>query len=336
MTRSISITTDPETWRAALVEIGGYDFHHTYDFHAISQSEGEGDPLLVLGTEDGKPAFAMPLLSRSIPNTSHRDLTSAYGYPGPVYKVPEDAEAWLDDAFKALADQSFVSVFGRLHPVHNHALIEAEPSFVRRLGEVIAADLSRPENELKKEIRGLKNGTIKKIEKTGVTLRESRDPSDVPDFQRIYRATMDRLDASPYYYFSDAYISALLAAEDFAARLVFADLDGQPIGATIMIETASFQQYYLSGTDPEHFRLSPVSLLLAREIFAAKERHHSHFILGGGYGGADSGLAKFKLGFSKTTLPAGLLCKVLDAAAYNALSAGSQDTGFFPLYRQPA
>jgi len=65
---------------------GSFDFVHTYDFHRLSQLNGEGEPVLfVAKSRHGTVQACWPLLRRNIPNTGLFDLTSVYGYAGPVF-----------------------------------------------------------------------------------------------------------------------------------------------------------------------------------------------------------------------------------------------------------
>lgn len=335
MTLSFDILSDAEGWTRTLASFPDYDFHQSFEFHAISHRNGEGDPVMVRALEGDTPVMAWPLLSRPIPGSEMKDLGSVYGYPGPLFAASVSQIEMLRKALEYLSGSGFVSVASRLHPVANAPLLSmAEAPEIRKIGDIVAADLSREQAELKREIRGAKNGTIKKIEKAGVTTRQSRNPRDTPIFQKIYQETMDRIAATPYYYFTDNYLNALLAADSFEASYVFAELDGTPIAAASIIDTPHYRQYYLSGTATAHSRLSPMSLILRDQIFDAKQAGKKWFILGGGLGGKEDSLTLFKRGFSKIMLPAGLICSVLDQDTYDQLSVGkNKDSGFFPAYR---
>ncbi len=335
MNVTFDIVGDPSSWTDLMHPFPQADFHHSPEFHAISQQNGEGEPVLLTARADGRPLMAWPMLARDIPGSDARDLGSVYGYPGPLFAADVDQYGVLQHALEYLKSTGFVSVSARLHPIANAPLLSQERTDIRQIGQIVAADLSRDVVELKREIRGAKNGTIKKIEKSGVSLRQSRDPADTPIFQSIYRETMDRIGAAPYYYFPDSYMDALLASESFDASYVFAELDGQAIAASSIIETSHYRQYYLSGTATDHTRLSPMSLILRDQIFEAKQSGRKWFVLGGGLGGKEDSLTQFKLGFSKTTLPAGLICKILDPAVYTELAGSAATDGYFPAYRQP-
>ena len=60
--------------------------------------------------------------------------------------------------------------------------------------------------------------------------------------------------------------------------------------------------------------------------------------LGGGAGSGDGsdGLAAFKRGFANGEVMAHVCGAVLDRAAYDRLSGGRAEAGFFPAYRAPA
>lgn len=335
MNLTFNFITDEAQWSAALSTFQNVDFHHTYAFHKISLDNGEGEPLLLVANDGDTLIMVWSLLSRVIPGTTHKDLGTVYGYPGPLSIGRHPLIDVLREAFVWLAEKGYVSVVGRLHPIANVDLLGGQDyPEVRKLGTVVAVDLKRDIAELKREIRGAKNGTIKKIEKSGVTIRQSRSPVDTPVFQSIYSETMDRIGADSYYYFKNEYLNSLLSADCFDACYQFAELEGEVIAAASIIDTKEVRQYYLSGTSSEHSRLSPMSLVLRDQIFDAKEQGLSWFILGGGLGGQVDSLTHYKLGFSKTTFTAGLICKNLRPELYSELS-GSRDIDFFPAYRAP-
>jgi hypothetical protein len=75
----------------------------------------------------------------------------------------------------------------------------------------------------------------------------------------------------------------------------------------------------------------------------AKERKNLWMHLGGGVGGKQDSLFRFKAGFSHSRHPFRTLRVVLDKAAYAELVRAHDPTvdptqldGFFPLYRRPA
>ncbi len=80
----IKVIEDGTSWKKTLELIGTYDFYHTYDYHQLSKKEGEKPILVVYEEENTK--LAVPFLKRDIKGTPYADLTSVYGYAGPIAK----------------------------------------------------------------------------------------------------------------------------------------------------------------------------------------------------------------------------------------------------------
>jgi hypothetical protein len=90
--------------------------------------------------------------------------------------------------------------------------------------------------------------------------------------------------------------------------------------------------YFLGGTADEHLGASPFKNAVEAMIELASERHEP-LSLGGGVREGDS-LEEFKRGFANASAPFHTCEIVGDRDAYDRLSAGREDSGFFPLYRE--
>ena len=79
----ISIIEESQKWKETLLTFDHYDFYHTYDYHMISKKVDE-KPILVhfMGQNF---SVAIPFLLRPIANSPFFDLTSVYGYAGPIF-----------------------------------------------------------------------------------------------------------------------------------------------------------------------------------------------------------------------------------------------------------
>ena len=81
---SFKIIKNKTEWGNVLSKVDCYDFYHTFDYHDLSKKINE-TPILIT-YEQGEKLIAIPFLYRGIYNTNYYDLTSVYGYAGPLTK----------------------------------------------------------------------------------------------------------------------------------------------------------------------------------------------------------------------------------------------------------
>lgn len=322
-------------WNAALQQFDGHDFVHTFDFHAASQANGEGVPLafVAYGPDDDVEAF-WPCLRREVPDSESFDLTSVYGYAGPLLNNGVNAQMVLTAIFDAMRASGAVSLFSRMHPLFITSIPDG-PLRGQKLSDVVLIDI-HPVDDVLSQYRGSHRREIVNSRKAGVTVTADSGPSALADFSRIYRQSMADLNAKSYYYFSDAYFDRIVSAADFNTLILFAELDGRRIATSLFIVTGSVMQYYLSGTDVAFRKLAPSKAIIAKAHELALSMGVQKIVLGGGVGSAHDALFKYKAGFSDTILPFYITKKILDESRYLALCAARSlpsESSFFPAYR---
>jgi hypothetical protein len=142
---------------------------------------------------------------------------------------------------------------------------------------------------------------------------------------------MERAGAAERYFFDPEYVKAIL---DYERSWLF--LARTPEGATAAAALAALSDgllhYYLGGTADAHLEDSPFKNVVEGMIELAHELG-VRLSLGGGVEPGD-GLEDFKRGFANAELPFHTHEVVCDAEAYERLTEGRRDSGFFPLYRE--
>ena len=331
---------DAHAWQDVLGHARA-DFYHLPGYVALCARQEGGRGVAVL-VADGSRTVLLPLILRSLPDGG-LDATSPYGYPGPLATTddPGFIEVALAGAREVLAAAGVVSAFVRLHPLLNTVPPRSFGSIVRH-GDTIAVDLTGPDGDLWAQLRSNHRRDITRAREAGCVARIDPTWSHLADFKAIYRSTMARRDASAYYFFDDAYFDDLRAALPDRLHLCVVEVQGEAAAAGLFVETDGIVEYHLGGTDERHLGLQPSKLMLHFASEWARERGNQWFHLGGGVGGADDSLLRFKLGFSSGRHPFSTVRAVLDAAAYERLvreRAPDLDPadrgGFFPAYRRP-
>ena len=122
--------------------------------------------------------------------------------------------------------------------------------------------------------------------KTRNTLRKCKKElifsktSNVDGFIDLYEKTMQRNNASDFYFFDNKYYQALLQNKDM--ELYEIRKDGVVIASAFFMFSDDFSHYHLSANNYE-FRQHNANYYILDEIFdVAKDRGKKYFILGGG------------------------------------------------------
>lgn len=334
-----------------VIERTEHDFYHLPAYAELS-AKLDGGSARALLVEDGQRRLLIPLIARPIPSAGGAwDALTPYGYPGPLVAGEDGSEArdaFASDALEAASEvlrrDGCVSLFARLHP-----LLGAKPRPANGLlvqhGTTVHVDLRKSETELWAETMSGHRNEINRAIKRGHRAYFDDGFRHADRFVEIYRATMSRVGAASHYFFDHDYLMGLREALGERLRLAVVEIGGAIAATGLFVETGKIVQYHLSGTDEAFLRERPTKLMLHFVRGWAKERGATWLHLGGGVGGGEDSLFKFKAGFSTNASarsPFFTLRIVVDPAAYRALSRAKHPEadesfldGFFPLYRRP-
>jgi hypothetical protein len=206
---------------------------------------------------------------------------------------------------------------------------------------VVYVDLSRGLDELRADTRVNHTRNIRALEQAGFTTVLD-DWEMYPAFGPFYRAAMQRLNAAPFYFFSDEYFDEL--RDQLRGRLHLLTVltpDRQLAAAGLFTETCRVVEYHLGGTAAAYLRHAPSKLMFDAAIRWAKAGDAEVLGLGGGMGGAGGSLFEFKAGFSRSRGAFHTVRMILHDAMYVTLVGRWRSLGgdqrpagdFFPLYR---
>jgi hypothetical protein len=319
-----------------------HDFYHLPAYMALCAKQEGGRPHALYVTEDGR-ALLLPLVIRPIPGGGF-DATSPYGYPGPV-GIGTDDPAFLRIALVAgvqvLREAGIVSAFVRLHPLLNASPPAGIGTLVQH-GETVSIDLALPTEELWAQTRLNHRRDITRAVRLGCVARMDEDWRHLESFKELYRATMARLSADPFYFFEDAYFDHLRGALGDSLHLCVVEREDAIAAAGLFVETGGIVQYHLSGTGDAFRMVQPTKLMMHFVRSWAKDRGNRVLHLGGGVGADNDSLLQFKAGFSPLRHSFSTLRMVIDETEYGRLVEARHplldpvaSSGFFPLYRQP-
>jgi hypothetical protein len=337
------LAADDPRW-AAFLERAPHDVYARPEYVACAARHDGGTAVAFYG-DSGPTAILVPLIIRPLPPAlgapaEWRDARSPYGYPGIVTTTPDDVEglARCLVAFREVgARTGLISAFLRGNPLRPTALgALSRVGQLVRTGAVVYLDLTQPVEVLASQMRASHRADIRKLGRDGFQATMD-DWARYGEFIHLYRETMQRLGAEPFYFFSDTYFADL--RRELAAQLhlcVVSGPQGDHASAGVFLAANGVVHYHLGATAEQYLRRAPTKLMVDCVRRWAQEAGDRVLNLGGGRGGADDQLLHFKAGFSPLRADFHTLRMVLDPERYAALTpSGAADdrSSYFPAYR---
>ena len=338
-----------DEWDALVRSFSSYDTYWLSGYVRAFKLHGDGEPLLVsFDGADGTRGINVVML-RDVADDSrfadliehgrYFDLSSPYGYGGWLVEG-EGADALFSAYERWCRRAGIISEFVRFHPMLKNHMVCEEFYDVVRLGEVVHMDLSSPE-AIWANMTSKNRNMVRKAKKSGVKVYNGRFPEAYRMFRSIYDATMDKDHADQYYYFDDLFYDSILEDLSQNAQVFWAELDGSPIAASIMLTCNGRMNYHLSGSMREYSSYAATNLILYEAALWGCANGCSTLYLGGGVGSGEDSLFKFKRSFYKGELNRFYIGKrVFLQDKYDELlamrannNAAVLNSRFFPQYR---
>lgn len=342
----LDIITDREAWKRLIPSFPVLDFYHTWDYHELSK--GPDETALLIHYKQGEQEIALPLIKRPISGTDYFDLTSVYGYAGPLSKGIDfdfDPNDFSMDFHAFMKEHRIVSVFSRLNPyIPMQDEVIRELGTVEALGPIVNIDLTADLEIQRANYSKTTKRYVNRLRRTCEVVKGATK-EDILRFIHLYTDTMERVDATDYYFFDEEYYFKFLKSEDFEVDLLFAQLKDtkEYICGAMMVKTGNIVQYHLSGTLRDYLSVTPLRLLIDETRIQATQDGYTSFNLGGGLGSAEDSLFFFKSSLSKEYKTFSVWKYIADEKAYKELceikrekvkdEGVFENSRFFPLYR---
>lgn len=342
MLKIIDIET-PNIWDNIVKSFDSYDVYYLSGYVKAFQIHGDGEPQLLYFEDNGLRAIYV-YMKRYTSIDGLFDSITPYGYGGVLFEgnTNEDnlRQFWAEYISK-MEEINIVDNFVRYHPILANAQPMKQISEVIDLGKTIALDLSSPE-VIWENIDGKSRNKIRKAEKNGIKIDHSKDFNLFEKFIQIYNATMDKDNASDYYYFKDDFYKSIHQDLYDNYEMFYAVYEGKIIAMSIMIFANKQMHYHLSGSLTEYRNLAPTNLLLYKAALWGHEQGFKTLHLGGGVGSGDDSLYKFKAAFNrKSNYQFSIAKHIFNQEKYDMLvneransdKQFNKESSFFPLYR---
>ncbi len=349
-------------WRDYL-RLVPHDFFQTERYHAFSAEAAKSEAwLLVYG--DAEKFVAWPYLLQPIEGghgfgAELRDVTSVYGYSGPLLNQCDNDEKFLSAAWDAFVEvwrtQSVVSVFTRFHPIlRNEHWLEAEwttPGVLGHTykgGKTVVIDLSKSPEQIWADYARKLRQYLRHVEREQefTTLHDTKW-EHLDEFVSTYHETLQRNNATEFYFFSADYFKSLKNTLGSHGSLFLCMCGDTAAAAFLLIEYNGIVSVHLAASRERFSALSPNKWLFHEAQNLARNRGNRYLHIGGGRGSRDDDpLFRFKAQFSTTYLPFYTGRWILDRPRYEFLAAEREReaqlnghkclaTTHFPIYRAP-
>lgn len=338
-------------WEEALARTP-HDVYHTAAFVTTEGRRIDAKPAAVVVTS-GEQQLFLPYLIRTCDQfatdspTTISDIVSPYGYPGLLLNDAGRNSDFGSAAWAAVVEEwkttGICTAFLRMHPILSAGVDELLPNAgLVTTGLTVAVDLQQDEQALWMGLGHNHRRTLQRCQKDGFTARFVPFVEYFEAYRSVYNQTMDRVKADDTYYFDETYFRELSQQPNVHCCIV--EKENQLAAACLFLESHGIVQAHLGGSANDYYRQSPFHLCLYQAMLWAKSRGNRWLHLGGGVGGDNDPLFKFKSGFSETRFTYQTARLVLDDQRYRQLVAAtaaatnnSADellaSDFFPAYR---
>lgn len=270
------------------------------------------------------------LLGQSVADSTDRDAVGPY----PLFACCDWGGLTTD--LDALSDR-YVCAYAVTDPFGETSadeLARAFPDLCYAYKQHFAVDLSQPfesivDSHHRRNIRkGLKNVEVRRLPASAETLTT---------WQALYDCLIERHDIRGIARFSATSFAKQFAVPGFDC---FAAVDAEGVcGMTLWYVDRGVAYYHLGAYNERGYGQSAAFAIFATALQQFAEEGVRWAALGAGAGttAADSGLTRFKQGWSTETRPAYLCGRILQPDVYARLSAAAPaGTKFFPAYRAPS
>ena len=332
---------DRREWNA-LVAHYALDCYYEYAYFELAKEQAAIPEMYIYPSEFG--ILIYPYLKRQIAGTAFQDITTPYGYGGPLF-----IGIWSCDQVEEVRQQfreychaeQIITETIRFHPVlENQELGQVWCDTAKVLQQTVTVELTDPLESIEARFSSMTRRNIKKAIREGVTIRVAR-PEEYASFVHLYRLTMDKHQADARYYFNDHYFQQLQGGR-LPSELLVAERNGTIIAGCIVLYGKQFAHYHLGASDPAELGARPNHLLFAEMIRRAKRLGKTALHLGGGTTrDITDGLLTYKRSFSDQQTSFSLGTSILNPTVYEQLSARHLEhhmlssQNWFPLYRTP-
>lgn len=289
-------------------------------------------------------SFIKRKIPTEIDNNQYFDIISPYGYGGPIIHNTTNRDALIEEFTvefsKYCKNGNIVSEFIRFHPLYSNQQDLEDLYDLQLIRKTVGTNLFDFEDPFQEEFSKSTRKMVRKLlrdSKISYQVNESVDQLD--DFKTIYYSTMERNNASDFYYFGDEYFNELL--KNFKENIITVSVfyEYKVIAMGLYFISDDNIHVHISGTLSEYIDYSPAYILKYATVEWGKENGFKLIHYGGGTSNdSNNSLFKFKKKFGQNTeFDFYIGKKIWNDEIYDKLCVATDvpvDSEFFPAYRE--
>lgn len=336
-------------WDEIVRSFRDWDVYWLSGYAGAFYVNGDGEPLMIYYEENGSRAInvvmkrdvaACSRFAGKLPSGKYYDFVTPYGYGG--WKVEGKAPQNLaEEYFEWCRSNHIVCEFIRFHLFGEDVRFDCYYGDRRKALNNVVVSTAIPYDSLWMRYEHKVRKNVNKAKENGLEILIEDNMTHIDDFLRIYYETMERNQATRYFYFSKSFFEEIAEHLSGHYRYFYVLKDGKVISTELVLLSEKSAYSFLGGTDAEYYAMRPNDYLKDEVVRFCVETGRSCFVLGGGYG-EDDGIYRYKRSFTKDPdVPFYVGTAVFDNAAYEELVAlrmeqpdpPEPDSVFFPKYR---
>lgn len=339
-----------EKWDEIVKSFSQYDVYYLSGYVRAFEINGDGQAMLIYYENEEKSTRAINVIMKRDIGTFEPlkqyigrgelfDIVTPYGYGGFIVEGT-DTQSLKDEYENFCKENYIVCEFVRFHPMLSNWQSVENIYDVIHLGHTVYMDTSS-EEIIWQNLSSKNRNMIRKAQKEGLEVFWSRDSKIIEPFMEIYNATMDKDQASEYYYFDKDFYNSILHDLKHNAMWFYAVKDGEIAAISIFMFCNGQMHYHLSASRREYSKLAPTNLLLYEAAVWAFKNGYKSLHMGGGVGSGQDSLYKFKKAFNRgDDVEFCIGKKIFDEETYQKLmdfrmkeNEFEKDSHYFPIYR---
>ncbi len=282
-------------------------------------------------------------IQTSVEGEKYYDLITPYGYGGPIIHDFSNKQKLIEEFRECFSiycnNNNIVSEFVRFHPVFQNHQEMSDIYDTAYMRQTVGTDFNKFEDTFQNEFsRTARTRIRKRLRDDRFSFHVDRGFENVEDFVDIYNYTMERHNASHFYYFNKEYFYALSDKFKNDILTISVRFEGKIIAMGLYFLSGNIIHDHLNGTNPEYLEYSPAYLLKYASMKWGVENGYSLIHYGGGVSNnEDDPVLHFKKRFSKhTEFEFHIGKKIWNDKVYTHLCKArgvDHDRSFFPAYR---
>lgn len=341
---------EPEKWNTIVESFLNHDIYYYFEHSKLYHIHEMGTPILFYFADETSRGIHVALIrdiseidyfEGKIDENIYFDLITPYGYGGFLIEgnYTKESQTTLKNEYLDYCQKNnIISEFIKFHPLLGNHKYLAHIFDIESYGETAIMELGHRE-DIWSNYNSSNRRNIRKAKKSNVKIYWSNDPFLIFTFKEMYAQTMDRANASKFYYFSEKYYEYLTKSLNKNFMFFYAKKDQKIIAISIVFLSNKSMHYHLSASDEAYRNLYPTNYLIHEAAMWGSMHGFTKFHLGGGIGGKKDSLLKFKQKFTNSNRHQLYIGKkIYKQEIYEKLVALRSSTlnkksTYFPLYR---